>query len=126
MSLIADIVLIFHFFVVIFVTCGFFLIPIGYKCRWNWIKNRTLRMFHCGIMVCITLEVLLGITCPLTSIENSLRGIEQSKSFVAYWVYQAIYWDFPTKFFVVLYCTLLGWTFLMWILCPPKNTKGIS
>ena len=123
MSLIADIILVSHFFVVIFITFGFFLIPIGYRFGWVWIRNKNLRIFHFGMMAFITLETLFGITCPLTSIENSLRGIDQSTSFIAYWVQQIIYWDFPTQFFLILYCILLGWTLLMWKLYPPKNVK---
>jgi hypothetical protein len=125
-SLIADIVLVFHFCVVIFITFGFFLIPIGYKFGWGWIANTQLRIFHSGMMLFITLETLLGITCPLTSIENSLRGINQSKSFIGYWMKQIIYWDLPTQFFIILYCVFLGGSFLMWKLCPPRNTKGVE
>jgi hypothetical protein len=77
------------------------------------------------MMLFITLETLLGTTCPLTSIESSLRGIDQSKSFIKYWVTQAIYWDFSTQFFIIFYCILLGWKFLMWKLCPPTNKKGV-
>ena len=110
----------------IFITFGFFLIPIGYKFGWEWIANTKLRIFHCGMMIFVTLETLLGITCPLTSIENSLRGIHQSQSFIGYWINQIIYWDFPTQFFIILYCIFLGWTFLMWKLCPPRNTKGVE
>ena len=101
--LFADIVLLFHFCVVLFITTGFFLIPIGYKFGWRWVQNRKLRIVHCGMMVFVTLETLLGITCPLTSIENSLRGINRSKSFVGYWIEQIIYWEFPTQLFLFLY-----------------------
>ena len=121
--MIADIILVVHFCVVIFITFGFFLIPIGYKFRWRWITNRKLRLFHFGMMVFITFETLLEITCPLTLIENSLRGINQSKSFVGYWIKQIIYWDFSTQFFIILYCVFLGWTFLLWKICPPVITK---
>ena len=124
--LIADIVLVVHFCVVTFIVSGFFLIPIGYKFNWCWVANSQLRIFHIGMMALITLETLLGITCPLTSIENSLRGIYQSKSFVGYWIEQIIYWDFPAPFFIVLYFTFLGWTFLMWKLFPPKINKKIN
>ena len=123
-SLIADIVLVIHFCVVIFIISGFVLIPIGYKFDWGWIANTQLRIFHTGMMVFITLETLLGITCPLTSIENSLRGIYQSKSFIEYWIKQIIYWDVPVHFFIILYCMFLGWTFLMWKLFPPRNSKN--
>jgi len=122
-SLIADIVLVIHFCVVIFMISGFVFIPIGYKFDWGWIANTRLRIFHTGMMVFITLETLLGITCPLTSIENSLRGIYQSKSFIEYWITQIIYWDVPAHFFIILYCMFLGWTFLMWKLFPPRNSK---
>ena len=123
MSLIADTVLFFHFCVVIFITLGFFLIPIGYKFRWSWIKNKKLRMVHFGMIVFVTLETLLGMTCPLTSIENSLRGINHSKSFIAHWIEQIVYWNFPTQYFLILYCLFLGWTFLIWKLFPPKDGK---
>ena len=124
MCLIADIVLVFHFCVVVFITFGFFLIPIGYRLGWRWISNRKLRILHCGLMAFITLETLLGITCPLTSIENSLRGVDQSTSFISYWIMEIIYWEFPTIFFLILYCIVLGCLFLMWRICPPRNAKA--
>jgi len=124
MILTADIVLIFHFCVLIFITFGFFLIPIGYKFGWGWITNLKLRIFHCGMMMFVTLETLFGITCPLTSMENNLRGINESTPFISYWIMHIMYWDFPTQFFIILYCIVLVWTFLMWKLFPPgiKNS----
>ena len=118
--MLADIVLILHFFIVIFITVGFFLIPLGYYYNWNWIKSLKLRLFHCGLMFLVTFETLVGITCPLTSIENNLRGMSNSKSFISFWIEKIIYWDFPTKFFIFLYFIFLGWTLLMWKIYPPK------
>ena len=121
--LIADIILIFHFSIVIFITFGFFLIPVGYKLNWVWVQNIKFRICHCGIMIFVTLETLLGITCPLTLIENSLRGISESTSFISYWIYQIIYWDLPSQFFIILYCVVLVWTFLLWKFFPPIIKK---
>ena len=121
--MIADIVLIIHFCIVVFITSGFILIPIGYKLDWSWIENTQYRIIHGGLMAFITLETLIGITCPLTSLENSLRGIYQSQTFVGYWVKQIIYWNFPSQIFLVLYCVFLGWTIFMWKLFPPSNKK---
>ena len=123
--MIADIVLMFHFAIVIFITFGIFLIPIGYKSNWLWVTNLKLRICHCGMMLFITLETLLGITCPLTSIENNLRGINKTTSFISYWINQIIYWDLPSQFFIILYCVVLIWTFLLWKLFPPliKNSS---
>ena len=117
--MIADIVLVFHFAIVIFITFGFFLIPIGYKFNWIWVKHLKLRMFHFGMMTFVTFESLLGITCPLTLFENNLRGINEYTSFISYWVHQIIYWDLPSQFFIILYCVVLVWAFLLWKLFPP-------
>ena len=118
--MLADIVLILHFFIVIFISVGFLIIPIGYYYDWSWIKNYKLRLFHCSLMCLVTFETILGITCPLTSIENNLRGINNNKSFISFWIEKIIYWDFPTKFFIFLYFIFLGWTLLMWKIYPPK------
>ena len=117
--MIADIILMFHFAIIFFITFGFFLIPIGYSFGWVWIKNSKLRICHCGMMIFVTFETILGITCPLTLIENSLRGINDSTSFISYWISQIIYWNFPTQFFIILYCICLVLTFLMWKIFPP-------
>ena len=119
--LLADIILVFHFCIVIFVTSGFFLIPIGYKFNWKWIANKKLRVFHIGLMIFITVETFFGMTCPLTYIENNLRGIYGSTSFIGYWIQKIVYWDFPNQFFIIVYFLFLCWTFLMLKLYPPKN-----
>ena len=117
--MIADIILMFHFSIIFFITFGFFLIPIGYSFGWVWIKNSKLRICHCGMMIFVTFETILGITCPLTLFENNLRGIDESTSFIFYWINQIIYWNFPTQSFIILYCIFLVWTFLMWKIFPP-------
>ena len=121
--MIADILLMFHFAIVLFITSGFFLIPIGYKLSWVWIKNLKLRICHCGMMIFVTLETLFGITFPLTLMENSLRGINDSSSFISHWINQIIYWNFPSQFFIILYCVVMAWTFLLWKLFPPMIKK---
>ena len=122
--MLADLVLILHFFIVIFITVGFVLIPIGYFYNWIWIKGYKLRLIHCGLMFLVTFETLLGVTCPLTSIENKLRGISNNKSFISFWIEKIIYWDFPTIFFIFLYSIFLGWTLLMWKIYPPQLTNN--
>ena len=119
MLLIADFILLFHFCIVIFISFGFILIPVGYSFDWIWIKKRYLRLLHAGMMSFITFETLLGMICPLTIIENNLRGINENHSFISMWVSEIIYWNLPSKFFVILYCILLLWTFLMWKIYPP-------
>ena len=120
----ANFVLILHFLIVVFVTFGFFLVPIGYKFKWQWVQNIKLRAIHCILISFVTLETLIGMTCPLTIIESNLRDINEPKSFVNYWISEIIYWNFPKNFFLILYILLLLWTFVMWKIFPPsKKTK---
>ena len=126
MAFIADTVLFFHLVIVIFVTFGFILVPVGYKFNWKWTVNAKLRIFHLGLILLITMDTILGITCPLTFIENSLREFYISDTFVRHWLKQLIYWDFPTIFFMFLYSACLCWTVLMWKLFPPLGKKAIS
>jgi len=121
MWIFADIVLAIHFCVVLFIVSGLILIPTGYWLSWDWIGLRKYRIAHLGMMILITLETLCGVTCPLTSFENYLRGIDQSKSFLGYWLGKIIYWELPSLFFIILYCVVLGLIILMWRLFPPVN-----
>ncbi|MEE3278584.1 MAG: DUF2784 domain-containing protein [Pseudomonadota bacterium] len=120
MALIADAVLLAHFGVVVFITGGLVLVPVGYKLRWGWIGNRRLRYIHAGAMTFVALETLLGFTCPLTLIENYLSGRNTSESFIGYWVKRIFYYDFPVEYFAMLYVTCLAWTVAMWKLFPPR------
>ena len=55
-------------------------------------------------MMFLTLETLIGITCALTSLENVLRGIAQSDSFIRFWIWKLIYWDLPPHIFFFVLC----------------------
>ena len=126
--LFADLVLIIHFSIVFFVVFGLVALPIGYLRNYCWTQNAKFRVAHMLLMGFITLEAGLGITCPLTTIENALRQIEYQKSFVAYWVSRFIYWDLPTYSFVILYFSCFIWSLVFWKLHPPRslNKKRID
>ena len=117
----ADLVLILHFCIVFFLAFGLVALPIGYLKNYSWTRNAKLRIAHMLLMGFVTLEASLGITCPLTVIENTLRQIEYQKSFVAYWLSRLIYWDLPAYFFVILYFSCFVWSLIFWKLHPPKS-----
>ena len=121
MLIIADFILIIHFVIVTFITLGFFFIPIGYKFGWSLAYNKMLRAIHFALMGIITTESLIGLTCPLTTIEQILRNDFYSKTFINYWISKVVYWDFPSLFFLIIYSICFFWTFLLWKVCPPKN-----
>ncbi len=119
----ADLILILHFIIVIFVTGLFFLIPLGYKLNWCWQRNKKIRLFHLGLILLVTIETVLGITCPLTIIENNLRGIITSNSFIAIWITRLLFWNFSKEFFILVYFLCLIWTTIMWKKFPPNESK---
>ena len=117
--MIADALLFVHFCLAAFITLGFFLIPVGYKLGWNWTKNRNFRILHLFLMGFITVETIVGLTCPLTVLENMFRDVDYSSSFISYWMAQILYWNLPSEVFVLLYSLCLGWVLILWKVCPP-------
>ena len=116
----ATAVLLIHIFLILFIVGLFFLVPIGYKYNWNWQKSQRLRFLHLILISIVTFETLVGISCPLTVIENNLRGIYISNSFIDLILQKIVYWEFPTIVFLLLYSLCLFWTILMWFIFPPK------
>ena len=120
-SVISDAVLVFHFIIIIFISTGFFLVPIGYKMKWLWLSNLKLRSLHLGLICFVTIEAIIGMTCPLTIIENIFNQNKYSQSFIKFWISKIVYWDFPTLFFISLYSLCALWTVLMWKIFPPRK-----
>ena len=123
----ADLILIIHFCVVFFVVIGLVALPIGHLRNYSWTRNTKLRSAHMSLMGFVTIEAILGITCPLTKLENILRQIEYQQSFVSYWLSHFIYWDLPNYFFVTLYSACFVWSLIFWKVHPPNyfNRKRI-
>ena len=120
-SLAADLVMIAHFLLAAFMTAGFVAIPIGYKFRWSWAQNRRLRICHASVMGVITAETIVGLTCPLTVLEHSLRGDSPPQSFVGYWIQRILYWDLPHEIFIAVYFLCFTWVIFLWKWCPPRE-----
>ena len=117
----ADTILILHFLVIIFIISLYFLIPYGYSKNWKFVKNYKIRLAHLMLIFFITLETFLGIICPLTTLENYLRGQSYSETFISFWISKVIYWDLPTTFFIVVYTIFLIFAIILWLKFLPKK-----
>ena len=75
----------------------------------------------------ITVETIVGLTCPLTVLENMFRDVDYSSSFISYWMAQILYWNLPSEVFVLLYSLCLAWVLILWKVCPPiqKMSDGL-
>ena len=121
--LIADLVLISHALVVFFNAGGLAMILVGGPLGWAWVRHRGFRIAHISLMGLVTVEAIFGLTCPLTLLEDWLRGVATEQSFVQRWVTALIYWSAPAWVFVVLYLMVLSAVIVAWFAWPPAASK---
>ena len=118
----ADALLVVHFLIAAFITGGLALVWIGGALGWTWVRNRWFRYLHLGAIAFIAAEALLGVMCPLTVWEDTLRGSVPAESFVGRWVrtllyYRAPEWVFTTAYVLWTLATLLT----LWLVPPTRR-----
>jgi hypothetical protein len=119
----ADMVLVVHVAVVVFVVSGLVLVVIGNLRHWQWVNSAALRVAHLLAIAVVVAEAWLGIDCPLTTLEASLRSAAgasvQRRGFVEHWLHQLLYFDAPAWLFVLLYSVFGGLVVAAWRAFPP-------
>lgn len=120
-KIIITLVIFVHFCVVLFNIGGLFAIWIGAWRKWNWVRNRTFRTLHLGLILFIAAEAILGIACPLTVLEDWLRGAVRERGFMARWIHSWLYWDLPSWVFIVVYSKFAALAAATWKLAPPAR-----
>jgi len=101
--LLADLILIVHFAVVLFIVGGLALIWAGAGLGWRWVRHFWFRIAHLAAILFVAGEALLGIWCPLTVWEDALRGTRAETGFVARWVHRILFYSFPEWVFTIAY-----------------------
>jgi len=103
----ADVVLLLHFAIVVFVVGGLVLIIVGNMRGWHWVNALWFRLAHLGAIGIVADESWLGITCPLTTLEIWLRSkageTVYTVSFIEHWLQRLIFFDAPPWAFVLGY-----------------------
>jgi len=124
-SLFADAVVFVHAAYVGFVVVGLVAILIGSVLRWQWIRNFWFRVVHVILIGIVVVEALLGITCPLTTLESSLRRAAgetaRAESFVGRWVHDLLFYDAPVWVFTVVYCLFGAVVLATFVIAPPRR-----
>ncbi len=127
-QLLADLVLLTHFGVVVFVVAGLVLVIVGNLLSWRWVNGLWFRLAHLAAIAVVVAESWFGLTCPLTTLESWLRvqagTAPYRQSFVEYWVQRLLFHEAPPWVFTGAY-TLFGLlVVLAWCYFPP--TQGSS
>ena len=95
----ADLLLIGHVLFVAFVVFGLVLILIGKPLDWHWVRNPWFRLAHLTAIGIVALQSWLGVICPLTKLEMTLRdradGVVYSGSFISHWLESLLYYQAP-------------------------------
>ncbi|PRY06341.1 uncharacterized protein DUF2784 [Paraburkholderia sp. BL6665CI2N2] len=123
----ADAVLVVHALLALFIVCGFVAIWLGSALGWKWVRQRLFRLVHLSAIVIVATLSLLGIACPLTTLEDWLRtgsldGQGIAQGFIQRWVSRLLYYDLPGWVFTLLYVAFGLVVLLTWRLIPPANS----
>ena len=121
----ADLVLVLHTAYVLFVVGGLMLIWLGVWLGWLWVRGFWFRLLHLAAIGLVALEALIGVTCPLTALEDWLRpGVYPDAGFVARWLHRVLFWDFPAWGFTFAYAVFLLIVVITWLRWPPAPRRG--
>lgn len=124
-GLLADLMLVVHVGIVLFVVIGQLLIVMGGWRRWGWIRHYGLRLAHVALIIVIVVQAWLGRLCPLTIWEQALRRragqTAYGDSFIEYWLSRLIFFEAPWWVFVAAYSAFAVVVVLSWVWVPPRR-----
>ena len=121
----ADVVLLLHFGVVVFIVGGLAVVAVGNAAGWRWVNRRGFRLAHLAAIAFVVAETWLGIACPLTTLESWLRmragAAMHGDDFIAHWVRYLLFYEAPSWVFAVAYTVFLGLVAAAWRFFPPAR-----
>ena len=122
--MLADAVVGVHLLIVLFILLGLPLVYVGVALHWTWVRSWRWRMLHLGAILLVAAESMLGITCPLTVWEDTLRGRRTAGSFIERWIDQILFYDAPAPVFTIAYVAFAALTLVTWLIVPPSMGCG--
>jgi hypothetical protein len=124
--MLVDIVVSVHLLIILFIVAGLPVVYLGAARRWEWVKSRRWRVLHLSAILFVAAESLLGITCPLTVWEDTLRGRQSAGGFIERWIDRVIFYDAPTWVFTVAYVAFATLVVVAWFVVPPIRQRQKS
>ena len=124
-TILADAIVIIHAAYVAFVVFGLAAILLGAAMNWRWTRSLAFRITHLAAIALVCLESIVGVMCPLTSLEDSIRqrggASRYSGDFVAYWAHRMIFYNFPPWIFTTAYISFAILVVITFIAIPPRR-----
>ncbi len=121
----ANLVLLLHAAVVLFVVGGLVLVVAGNHAGWSWVNRLSFRLLHLAAIATVVAQAWLGVTCPLTTLESWLRvqagAAAYQTSFIEYWLHRALFYDAPGWLFTLVYSLFGLMVAASWWIYPPRR-----
>jgi hypothetical protein len=123
----ADVVLVLHLAVVLFIVGGLVFVIVGNLRDWAWVNAWWFRIAHVAAIGVVVVQGWLGRVCPLTTLESSLRQRAGESgyrgSFVEHWVQQVLYYEAPPWAFALAYTCFGLLVAAAWWRFPPTSRR---
>lgn len=123
-QLLADLVLVLHMALVVFVVGGLVAIVVGNLLRKPWANRLGFRLAHLAAIATVVAESWFGVVCPLTLVEMWLRKqahqTAYTGSFIEHWVQRALYYEAPAWVFTTVYSLFGLAVAAAWWYFPPR------
>lgn len=124
----ADLVLVLHVAIVVFVVGGLVLVVVGNLRGWRWVNALWFRLAHLAAIAFVVAQAWLGMVCPLTTLEMWLRAkagaAVYSGGFIEHWLQRVLYYDAPPWVFVLAYSVFGLLVLATWLVYPPRWRRG--
>ena len=119
----ADAVLLLHVLIVAFVVLGLLAVFAGAALSWGWVRNPVFRSLHLSAILFVAAQAWLGLVCPLTEIEMTLRAkggaTAYAGSFMSHWLQELLYYEAPDWVFQAAYTAFALLVAVSWFCVRP-------
>ena len=126
--ILADVLLLLHVLVVVFIVVGLVVIYVGWALAWSWVRNPWFRILHVAAIGIVSIQSWVGVICPLTIWEMSLRNqagdTVYSGSFISHWLESLLYYQAPVWVFMVVYTAFGALVMASWFFVRPRSFGG--
>ena len=120
----ADTILVTHVLFATFVIGGLLMIFAGKLFSWSWVRNPWLRLAHLVGIGFVVLQSWIGVICPLTTLEITLRSKAGDTtyvgSFISHWLETLLYYQAPEWVFIVCYTVFGALVLASWFWIRPR------
>ena len=125
--ILADVLLFLHVLFVVFIVLGLVAISAGKAFAWSWVRNPLFRILHVAAIGIVVLQSWIGIICPLTTWEMSLRNLAgdtvYAGSFIAHWLGTLLYYEIPVWIFTIAYTAFGILVLASWYFVRPRSLR---